>query len=150
MAYGNSARLVEDSAMIDETTRTGAVPSSEQSRYEPRFRVVTRKSLVPARKRAAGSSLPRTLLFSVVPGLGLVAYILFWTLAMRGGYYKDHLKTELKDLRIEHLELQAEKRRHQSPAVILDYAGKELGMRPADRRQFAELPAGPGAGAGGR
>jgi hypothetical protein len=141
VAYGSSARLVEDPAMIDETTRTGTVPPSEQSRYEPRFRVVTRKSMVPKRKPAKGGSLSRLLLLTVVPAFGLVVYVLFWTLAMRGGYYKNTLEAQIKQLRIEHAELQAEKRRHQSPAIVLEFAAKELKMQPASRRQFAELPA---------
>jgi hypothetical protein len=118
-------------------------PVSEQARPEPRFRVVTRKptgcgGFLP-RRRSRLNPLPRTLLISAFPALALMVYVMFWTLAVRGGFYKSELQTQLKNVRIEQAELQATKRRMQSPGLILERAA-QLGMQPAVRREFARLP----------
>ena len=65
-------------------TRHEAKPPSDHARYEPRFRVVTRKPLVSAQP-VLSNPLPRTSLLAAIPALCLLVYVLFWTLAMRGG-----------------------------------------------------------------
>jgi hypothetical protein len=117
---------------------TGSVPPSEQARYQPRFRVVARKA--PVRRRSPLlNPVYRTVALAVFPALFLLVYVLFWTLAMRGGYYKGQLQARLDALRIEQAELQVEKRRLQSPGLILHRAGKELGMQPAGNREYARV-----------
>lgn len=116
-------------------------PASEQARYEPRFRVVTRAPLAAPRRRRRTQSVQRSIFLVAVPGFMLLVYVAFWALAMRGGYYRDQLLAQRKSLRIEQSELEAEKRRLQSPQFVLDRARTELGMQPAEQRQFAQLPA---------
>jgi hypothetical protein len=112
---------------------------SEQARYQPRFRVVTRKPL-PARKAVRVSPFSGALAFAAVPALALLAYVVSWTLVMYGGYQKSALNSEIGSLQIERAELQAEKRHLQAPGRVLD-AARRLGMHPAERRQFVQLPA---------
>ncbi len=122
----------------EERGRPESAPSSEQSRYRPRFRVVTRRPL-PAPPLPA-DPMHRATLVAAVPALCLLAYVLCWTLAMRGGYYREQIRTEIQALRIEQAELEAEKRRLQSPGYILQRAAAELKMQPASVREFSELP----------
>lgn len=119
-----------------------AAPLSEQMRPEPRFRVVTRKPLVRHIRRVANDSLQRNLIAAAFPVLCLLVYVMFWTLAMRGGYYRDQLREQIRNIRIERAELEAEKLRLQSPQAVLDRAAKELGMVPAEQREFARLETG--------
>jgi hypothetical protein len=103
-----------------------SVPPSESFRPVPRFRVVTRKPLVnaPGRRKPAAH---HSLAMAVVPGIGLLIYVMFWTLALRGGYYKAQLQTQLAEIRTERRELAAEKRRLQAPGPLSQRA-YELGM----------------------
>jgi hypothetical protein len=128
-----------DNPVYDEPVRPHSAPPSESMRPEPRFRVVTRKPL-PAQRRRVGSPVQRVALVAAVPAVFLVVYILFWTMAVRGGYYKNQLEDRIAKLKIEQSELEAEKRRQQAPVVILPRAEKQLGMRPAEERRFAQLP----------
>lgn len=117
-----------------------SVPPSESYRPIPRFRVVTRKPLVNApgrRKRATH----HTLAMAVVPGIGLLIYVMFWTLALRGGYYKDQLQAQLTEIRTERRELAAEKRRLQAPGLVAQRAKNELGMERPDRVDYI-MPSG--------
>ncbi len=139
----NAATAVDIPLTLEETGKPSSPPASEQSRYEPRFRVVTRKPMRAQRKRASAAPLHRTLLFAAVPALCLVVYVLFWTMAIRGGFYRDQLQAQIQQLREERQYLEAAKRAAQAPGPILDRA-KELGMRaPAsDQKEFFRLPAG--------
>ena len=51
----------------------------------------------------------------------------------------DQLQSQLRSIKIEQADLEAEKRRLQSPQDVLDRAAKELGMQPAEQRDFARL-----------
>jgi hypothetical protein len=126
--------------VYDYRSAPRSVPSSEDAPYEPRYRVVARKPLVAARRRSAARRSHPPLLLVAIPGVCLLAYVLFWTLAMRGGYYRDQIRAEIKTLQIEQAELEAEKRRLQSPGFILHRAA-EIGMQRAEQREFAQLPA---------
>ena len=119
-----------------ETTSAGTTPASEQTRYEPRFRVVTRRPLASRPIRV--NSAQRTAIFAAVPAFLLLVYVLFWTMAMRGSYYHQQLQARSDELRIEQRELLAEKRRLTSPAHVLD-AAAQLGMAPAMQREFAQV-----------
>lgn len=124
---------------VKERLDDGRKPASEHARYQPRFRVVTRKPLA-GRQRPSGSPFHRTLLLALVPTSCLVTYVFFWTLTMRGAYYRDQLQDEVRHLRIEQADLEAEKRRLQSPRMILERAASELDMQPALTREFAQIP----------
>ncbi|MFN3650018.1 MAG: hypothetical protein ACK47B_10605 [Armatimonadota bacterium] len=124
----------------DEMSPDGPIPPSEQSRYEPRFRVVTRKSLVAPRPYARTVSAQRMVLLVAVPGVCLVLYVMFWTMAMRGGYLRGELERQIREARVERASLEAEKQRLQSSELILEKA-KKLGMEPpAMNREFAHTP----------
>jgi hypothetical protein len=116
-----------------------AAPGSEFATYRPRFRVVTRRPLAAAPARVSPAH--RASLYAAVPALCLLVYVLFWTMAMRGGYYRDQIREQIQALKIEQAELEAEKRRLQLPGYILSRAAQELQMEPAGRREFTELPA---------
>lgn len=118
---------------------TTEAPPEEAARYRPRFRVVTRRPLAVARR--TGSRLADSpWLLAILPGLCLLTYVVFWTLNLRGAYYREQLQQQIAAARIEQAELEAEKRRLQAPALVLDRAARELGMQPASRREFARLP----------
>jgi hypothetical protein len=140
----NAATAVDIPLTLEETGRSSAPPASEQARYEPRFRVVTRKPLRTPRKSASTAPLHRTLLFAAVPALCLLVYVLFWTMAIRGGFYRDQLQTQIQALREERQYLEAGKRAAQASGPILERA-RVLGMRPPDRKLFFQLPAEKGA-----
>jgi hypothetical protein len=134
-----AAKKVDTFFDSEQPASAADAPSSEQARYEPRFRVVTRKPLAAPRKLSGLSALQRAMLIGAVPALCLVAYVLFWTLAARGSYVKAQLQAQMKAVRTEQAELDAEKRRLQSPGMILDRAARELAMQPARQRQFAKV-----------
>ncbi|HEU4753875.1 MAG TPA: hypothetical protein VFU47_12275 [Armatimonadota bacterium] len=140
MSFGSAARATDDYYDVNETPRTIPAPVAEQARYEPRFRVVTRKSLAP-RRRPLINPLHRALFVGAVPALFLLVYVMFWTLAMRGGYYKAQLQSRIKETMVVQAELRAEKRRLQSPGPIMLRAQSELGMVPAGERQFVRVGA---------
>ncbi len=141
------ATAVDIPLTLEETGRPSSPPASEQSRYEPRFRVVTRKPIRTPRKRASAAPLPRTLLLAAVPALCLLVYVLFWTMAIRGGFYRDQLQAQIQALREERAYLEAGKRAAQAPGPILERA-RALGMRAPDRKLFYQLPAGQDAAKG--
>lgn len=128
-----------DDEIQAETVRVAA-PPSEYARPEPRFRVVTRKPLPPARRRR-GNPVRNALLLAAFPTCFLLAYVLFWTMAIGGAFKRDRLQSDITRLRIEQAELRALKLAQQSPGVI--FAGaKRLGMEPAgDNKRYARLPA---------
>ena len=73
---------------------------------------------------------------AVAPGICLLVYVMFWTLALRGGYLKDKLQRQVTDLRAEQRELEAEKRRLQAPGLVAQRAKLELRMGPAERTEY--------------
>lgn len=125
-----------------QTPHTPPTPSavSENQRYEPRFRVVVRKPLPSASSTSARWATRRAMLLGAFPAICLLVYVIFWTLTARGAFYRDQLQSEIQSLRVEQGELQAERRRLQSPGLILGRARDELGMQPAAMRDFARLP----------
>jgi hypothetical protein len=123
----------------EETTQADTSLPSEQARFQPRFRVVTRKPL-PLGKAVRVSPFSGAMVFAAVPALALLAYVVSWTLVMYGGYQKSALRGDIARLQIERAELQAKKREGQAPGRVLE-AARRLGMQPAERRQFVQLPA---------
>jgi hypothetical protein len=124
----------------ESRSATRPTPASEYGRYEPRFRVVKRRSLVTPRRKPTGSPLQRALLLGAFPALCLLVYVFFWTLTMRGAYYRAELQHQIQEIKLEQAELEAAKRELQSPALIFARATKELGMQPPAQREFARLP----------
>jgi hypothetical protein len=122
-----------DKEVSEEATRRSA-PPSESAPHTPRFRVVTRKPLPPQSLRRA-NPVRRTLFFAAVPAVCLLAYVLFWTMAIRGGYVRDQLRREIEDMRIEQAELRAAKLTSQAPGTIFASA-TALGMKPAEDKQY--------------
>jgi len=113
--------------------------SSEQARYQPRFRVVTRKPL-PARRPIRVSPFSRAMVLGAIPALALVAYVLSWTVVMYAGYQRDAIKRDMVRLQIERTELETQKRQGQATGRVLNLASTRLGMRPAERRVFVQVP----------
>ena len=129
----------EEMESPDEKVHAERFAVSEQARYRPRFRVVARKPL-PTAQPVRVSPVHRASLLAALPALCLLVYVLCWTLAMRGGYYRDQLRGQIDELMIQQRELQAEKRRLQSPGYILQRAEQDLGMREPEDRLFHKLP----------
>lgn len=119
----------------EEWGRPDPAPTSEPARYQQRHRVVLRRSSAPRTTRRVRPFQGVSVL-GVIPGLFLLVYVLFWVFAMRGGYYRDNLKSRITAIRIEQADLDAEKRRLQAPAYILQRAAAELGMQPAVLREY--------------
>lgn len=119
----------------EEWGRPDPTPTSESGRYEQRHRVVLRRSSAPRPARRV-RPLQGVSVLAVIPGLFLLVYVLFWVLAMRGGYYRDNLNNRIRAVRIEQADLDAEKRRLQAPTYILQRAAQELGMQPAVAREY--------------
>ena len=85
------------------------------------------------------SPLRRAVMVAGVPVLFLVLYVSLWTVAMRGGYQKNRLTAQIRTLEVENDSLQAEVRGLQSPARILQEAGKMQMERAADIK-FVDVP----------
>lgn len=124
-----------------------ALPRTEISvaprpRARPATATPSRSSTAPIRRtvrRNRTSPFRRALLIAGLPALGLVVYVGLWTGAMRGGYTRNRLESQIRSLAIENNSLQAEVRRLQSPSRIFTEAS-QLGMqRPADMT-FVEIP----------
>ena len=111
-------------------------PKVEQARYQPRFRVVTRRALDATARSAASPSLHFPVALAVIPTACLLVYLVFWTLAMRGGFYQGQLQAQLEHERIVRLELEADLNRKRAPAWVAPRA-RALGMVPAGQRVFA-------------
>lgn len=138
MPSATAVREELPSVELRERRRSDAAPVSEQRRYEPRFRVVTRKPLV---KHALPSrSVQRSMVAPVAAASCLMVYVLFWTLNMRGAYYRDQLGRQIREARIEQAELEADKRRLQAPGSIFQRAAS-MGMGRPEHTEFAQLPA---------
>lgn len=139
MALATAVREVGAPVELDARPQPEPILVSEQAPYQPRFRVVTRKPLAPPTPTRV-SSTHRTSLVAAIPAVCLLVYVTFWTLAIRGGYYRDQLQDQLHGLMVEQAELQADKLGEQSPGKILSRAGA-LGMQAAMDTEFARLPA---------
>lgn len=140
-AASAATRIDIEPELLAEDVGRRIPPASERARYTPRFRVVTRRPMVAEPRGDGGGSLSHSLFVAAVPVLCLLVYVLFWTMTMRGSYYREQLQGEIRTLRLEQAELEAEKRRLQSPALIFQRAARELGMQSAQQREFAQLPA---------
>jgi hypothetical protein len=134
-----AVREVESQPLPGARARTRVAPSSEQSRYEPRFRVVARKPPAAARRRASERALGRGVLLSAGTAVVLVLYVLAWTFAMRGAYLRDQYQAQIRAAEIEQRDLMAEKRKLQSPGSILARA-RLKGMHAAGRPEFVQVP----------
>jgi cell division protein FtsL len=75
-----------------------------------------------------------------IPALCLLGYVLSWTVVMYAGYQVSSLGKDIQQLQIERAELQAQKRQLQDTGRILKLAETRLGMHPAERRQFVQIP----------
>jgi cell division protein FtsL len=124
-----------------EGTPAGLLPSSEQARYNPRFRVVKQRPKVSSRRVARVSPFGRAVVLGFIPAICLLGYVVCRIAVMSGGYTKDALRAELSRLQVERVELQAEKQSLQASERIFALAGKRLGMQAAVQRQFVQLPA---------
>ena len=119
----------------DPATMTGPGPK----RAEQRFRVARQKPFVKHLRRAGKNPFHRNLALAALPALLLLVYVLFWALAIRGGYYRQQIRGQIDDARILRAELEEQKQRLQSPDAVLGRAVKELGMQPAQQREFARI-----------
>ena len=140
MHSANAARNL-DEVIMDEAANAGTAPPTEQARYEPRYRVVQRKALSPVKRSRGLTPMQRTLVLTVVPTLFLLTYVLFWTLAMRGGFVLDRYQAEYKRLMLDQRDYQADVRAKQAPGVVLPAATAESGLEPGTRRLFAPISA---------
>lgn len=122
-----------------ETSNYELPLSSEQARYQPRFRVVTRKPL-PVRRAVRVSPFSRAMALGAIPALALMGYVLAWTVVMYAGYQSSALRSDIQRLQIERTELETQKRQVQATGRVLQLADTRLGMRPAERRQFVQVP----------
>jgi cell division protein FtsL len=75
-----------------------------------------------------------------IPALALLAYVLAWTVVMYAGYTSSALTSDIQRLKIERTELETQKRQDQATSRVLRLAADRLGMRPAERRQFVQVP----------
>jgi len=131
---------LEDLRDYAEVSPAGLVPSSEQMRYHPRFRVVKQRPKV-SRRSVRVSPFGRSVLLGFIPAFCLLSYVVGRTAVMSSGYTKDALRADLTRLQVERMELQAEKRSLEASDRIFDLAGKRMGMQAAVQRQFVRLPA---------
>jgi hypothetical protein len=134
----NAARNLEPLEPEDAPGREGG-PVPEQDRPQQRFKVVRRRPLLRQLRQVGRSPLQRNLMVAALPTACLLIYVMFWVLAMRGGYYRDQLRAQIDEARHLRGKLLAEKLQRQSPNVVLDRAAKELGMQPAPQRDFARV-----------
>jgi len=111
-------------------------PSDETP--EPGFRIVVHKPMRPTPRRRT-SQVRNVTVLAAVPACFLILYVFFVTAAVKGGYYKSSLQTQLENLRVEQADLDAELRRLQAPGVIFSRA-ERLGMRTAEERQYVRAP----------
>lgn len=110
-----------------------------RSRVTPKHRVVLQQPVgAPARRRQRSFS--GLTLMVITAGLLLLVYVLFWVLALRGGYYREELRERVAQARLDQAELAAEKNRLRSTGLILRRAATELGMSPAADREYQRLP----------
>jgi hypothetical protein len=126
-----------ESTFHEEILRPSA-PPSESGRPEPRFRVVTRKPL-PALPSRRPNAVRNALFTAAAPCAFLLVYVMFWTMAIQGGFQRDRIQAEIARLKVEQMDLRAAKTGLTSPNSILVRAG-QLGMEPAPKKLFARLP----------
>lgn len=131
-----------ESTFHEEILRPTAPPPSETGRPEPRFRVVTRKPL-PSAQRRRPNAVRNALFLAAAPCAFLLVYVIFWTMAIQGGFQRDRIQAEIARLKVEQMDLRAAKTQATSPENILRTAGN-MGMVPAPKKLFARVPAAPG------
>ncbi len=112
-----------------------AAPAAPTVRPRPRCR--TRPLVLP--RPAYATQFTRLLWLAGVPALCLVLYVGMWTGAVKQGYARNRLNSQIRTLQIENNSLQAELLRLQSPARIFQQAGAMNMQRPADIK-FVEVP----------
>jgi cell division protein FtsB len=132
--------LSEDSGRSNRGLNPGARPAQAPP-VRRRYHVSTRKPAARRQRETARTSLTGAVIFWILPVLGLLFYVSCSTLAITGAYYRDQLHSEIAALQVERMDLEAEKRRLQSPRLILRRAAVELGMTPAGDREYGRLPA---------
>jgi hypothetical protein len=116
-----------------------APPASESDRYQPRFRVVTRKPLPRPKPARAPSRANRAFALAGIPAALLVVYVMFWALAIRGGFTIDDLNRKIAEEKIVYAEQLAQKHALQAPGQILGTA-RAMGFKPGEV-QRAKVPA---------
>ena len=148
MSRVNTARHMESPSTLSSaelprhaahTGAAGAAATAAPARGRSRLQARFRRPLAEVRISAA-RPLHRAFVFAAVPALALMTYVGSWTLAMRGGYHRDQLRQKIEALRVERADLEAERRRLQSPSLILTRAREELQMGPALHPEFSKLP----------
>lgn len=130
-----AAVKVHDTAIYEETRRTAPT----ESLREPRFRVVTRKPLPPAPRRRP-NTVRNALLLAAIPTAFLLVYVLFWTMAISGGYRMEQLRAEIARMKVEQMDYRTLINQSSSPRVILAKA-EALGMRRVPGKKYVRVPA---------
>jgi cell division protein FtsL len=100
-----------------------------------------------ARLRRTGPVHPLrcALLYTGVPVFLLVVYVALWTIAMRAGYQKQQLSTQIARLRVENDSLQAKVREAQSYHRIKSLATDVLGMQRPEQVDYLVVGPAPAA-----
>ncbi len=104
--------------------------------FQPRFRVVVRRAAMATAKQATTGSLHFPVALAAIPVVCLLVYIMFWTLSMRGGFYRSQLERQIQHERVVRAELEAELNRKRAPGLI-GVRAKQLDMVRPERRVFA-------------
>jgi cell division protein FtsL len=105
--------------------------------------VVERKPPAATYRRTGMSGVQRALLVAIFPAVLLLIYVCFWTMAMRGGYYRNELRTRIRTMQTENAELEAQKQKLQAPDKIALKAQVEQGMKIPGAREQLWLKASP-------
>ncbi len=104
------------------------------STFRRRYNVHVRRSVAAIQREARPGTFSFAAALLVVGGLFALIYVVFWVLATRGGFERAKLEKQIEQERVVQAELEAVRRRLQSPGPILDKARATLGMVPAERQ----------------
>ena len=113
-----------------------SAPVEVEPEVRQRFRPVPRRGVMATAREAASGSVHFTLAAAAIPAVCLLVYVIFWTLAMRGGYYRAQLQTQLRHEQVVRAELEAQLNQKRAPVLIAKRAS-DIGMLPAGKRVFA-------------
>lgn len=130
-----AALKTHDNLLPDEILRPA---SPQESSRQPRFRVVTRKPL-PAAPRRRPNAVRNALMIAAVPSAFLLVYVIFWTMAISGGYTADRLRNEIAQLKVEQADQRMQKLALTSPGRI-QAAAEALGMRRNPIKKYISVP----------
>ena len=135
------ATLRREEYALGSPLRGAAAPAvaAPEPAATPGNRRAVRTTPLVVPRHAHVSQFARALWLAGVPALCLVLYVGMWTGAVKQGYARNRLRTQIRALEIENNSLQAELLRLQSPARIFREAGAMNMQRPADIT-FVEVP----------